>query len=631
MRLHYSFFLTAGLLALTTPGFAQRTDNNAVTASGDAFGKSVGDEQIGIYNQGNVRGFSPSDAGNLRIEGLYFDQQGGLTDRLINGSTIHVGISAQGYPFPAPTGIADYELRRPGKKRLLSIGLNYGPFGGKSAEFDVQLPLDGDRLGIAGGAGIYRETNGNYSTGEFLSLAVLGRYKPREGIEIIPFVSRIQVRDEEAQTLIFTSGAFLPPRIPRDRFLGQPWADFAANITASGIVARADPLGFDVRLGAFRSVFASIEDHADLQFGVGRDGKATSRQIVVDAGNRFASTSGELRVAKIIKDGPRRHTLIVSAKGRQQDRRFGGDAIVDLGPSQIGVQDFRPEPTSVIGSKTNERVTQKTIGIGYQGRWAKIGELSLGMQKTDYRKGGTAAKPVLLSANVAAYVTNHIAIYGGYARGLEEAPVAPFEALNRNQAPAAIQTVQKEAGVRWNISKGVTAVIGVFDIAKPYFNLDSSKNFRQLAQQRNRGVEFSLAGQIAPGFSIVVGNVFNEQTVTGEAVTLGLIGRKPVGAFVRHTTINLDYKLAKIPALSFSANIEATSDRTANDANTVIIPARAVLNLGARYKFKLGDAPAQFKVNVGNVLNTFGWNVGGSGFFTPNGKRRISMSLSTDL
>ena len=71
---------------LTSPAFAQRTDDNAVSSAEDAFGKSVGDEQIGLYNPGLVRGFSPEAAGNLRIEGLYFDQRGSLTDRLLDGA-----------------------------------------------------------------------------------------------------------------------------------------------------------------------------------------------------------------------------------------------------------------------------------------------------------------------------------------------------------------------------------------------------------------------------------------------------------------------------------------------------------------------------------------------------------------
>jgi iron complex outermembrane recepter protein len=37
------------------------------------------------------------------------------------------------------------------------------------------------------------------------------------------------------------------------------------------------------------------------------------------------------------------------------------------------------------------------------------------------------------------------------------------------------------------------------------------------------------------------------------------------------------------------------------------------------------------RANVDNLFNTFGWNVGGSGFFVPNGARRYSLSLSADL
>src|SRR3954467_4766791 len=97
----------AAALLFSTAAIAPRTTDNATTQSTDAFGKRVGDEQIGIYNPYDVRGFSAVEAGNARIEGLYFAQQANPNDRLIDGSTVRVGISAQGYPFPAPTGIAD--------------------------------------------------------------------------------------------------------------------------------------------------------------------------------------------------------------------------------------------------------------------------------------------------------------------------------------------------------------------------------------------------------------------------------------------------------------------------------------------------------------------------------------------
>jgi iron complex outermembrane recepter protein len=629
-------------LLLITPARAQRTDDNAVTQSDDAFGKTVGDEQIGIYNPDNVRGFSPIDAGNVRIEGLFFDQQAGLTDRLSDGSSIRVGISAQGYPFPAPTGIVDYDLRRPGAKPIVSAALNYGPYDSQSIEFDAQLPLDGERLGIAAGAGYFLERQTFNNSSQVYAVGALGRYKPRDGVEIIPFWSLIDIRDEESQSLIFTSGPFLPKRIRRDKFIGQPFADFAGVVYNYGLVTKADLFGLDLSVGLFRSALEVREDHVDLLFDTDATGRVGSRQVVVDGDNKFASTSGEVRVAKTFKDGPRRHMLIVSLRARDQARRFGGAAVADLGVSQIGVQDFRDEPVTVIGPKTSDSVEQKTAALGYQLRWAKRGELSLGIQKTDYRKQTvdpdptirfpvTRSRPILYSAAAAAYLSKDVAIFGGYTRGLEESPVAPFEAVNRNEAPPAIRTEQTDAGVRIKLGKSLTGVVGLFDVAKPYFNLDATSRFRQLGMVRNRGIEFSLAGEVAPGLSVVVGNVLLYGEVSGDEVDRGLIGKKPVGTFVRNTNINMDYQVPGVEGLSLNAGFVATSDRTANAANTLVVPARAIVNLGTRYKFKLDRTPLLFRFTVGNVTNTFGYNVTGSGGFVVNGARRYSLSLAADL
>src|SRR3954470_10775360 len=91
--------------ALNLPGMhamAQHAADNPVTSADDAFGLTLGLESIGMYSPGQVRGFSPRTAGNLRIEGMYFDQQESLSNRVIEGSTIRVGVTGMGYAFPAP-------------------------------------------------------------------------------------------------------------------------------------------------------------------------------------------------------------------------------------------------------------------------------------------------------------------------------------------------------------------------------------------------------------------------------------------------------------------------------------------------------------------------------------------------
>ena len=629
-------------LVAATPALAQRTDDNAVTDAEDAFGKSVGDQSIGIYSPFSVRGFSPVDAGNIRIEGLYFDQQGNLTGRLQGGSTVRVGISAQGYPFPAPTGIADFSLRKPGGKFLASVSARLGDYGSRQVDLDLQVPIDGERLGLVAGVTPYHDVYPSFVTSDGLSTALALRWAPRPGIEVIPFASRIRQYDEEAQPLIFTSGAFLPNRYDRTKFYGQSWNDTALTIYNFGVVAKADPLGFDVRLGVFRSIFDGDDQTADLLFGTDQTGRVARRLIIRESGSKFASTSGELRIARNFDEGPRRHTVYASLRARDQSRRYGGAGFAELGASQTGVVDERPEPVFAPGPKSFDAITQTTYGLAYQGRWRGIGELSVAVQKTRYRKATTVPapglpppptddSPWLFSATGAINVMPNIAVYAGYARGLEESPVAPQNAVNLNEAPPAIRTEQKDAGVRWTISRGVTATVGVFDIAKPYFNLDPANRFRQLGTVRHRGIEFSLAGQIAPGLNLVVGNVLLDAKVSGEEVNRGVIGARPVGTFIRQTLISMDYRLPWHAPLSLDATFDATSDRVANAANTLFIPTRAVISLGARYRLKIADKPVLVRAVVGNVTNTFGWNVGGSGFFIPNGARRFSLSVAADI
>lgn len=627
-------------LLAASPAFAQRTDDNAVTEADDAFGKSVGNEQIGIYNPFDVRGFSPVSAGNVRVEGLYFDQQSNIGSRIIDGSTVHVGISAQGYPFPAPTGIADFDLRKPGDKFVASVGLNYGPFNGVGFEIDTQVPIDGARLGLIAGFGISRERNVGGTTPQFESYGLSIVWKPTPDISVQPFTSRITIRDEESQPLIFTSGDFLPPRIKRSKFFGQEWADFDGAVSNHGLVAKAKAGGFDLGLGIFRSELDVKRDHTDLLFDTDQTGRVGSRIVVTDEDGGRGSTSGEFKASRNFDEGPRRHTLHGSIRARELKRSYGGSAVIDLGPSRIGVEDFRVRPATVYGEKTRDTIRQATLGLGYELRWRDRGELSLGLQKTDYRKRTvTPAGPLpvsednpwLYSATAAVYLADNVALYGGYVRGLEESDVAPSDAVNRNEAPPAIRTEQKDFGVRWGISKGVSLVVGYFDVEKPYFNLDAARQFRQLGAVRNRGLEGSLSGQVAPGLFVVSGLLYLDSDVSGEEVRLGLIGPKPAGTFKLRTITNVNWQFPWHKPLTLTGRLETASDRVANIANSFEIPARSVTSIGARYRLDIGKTPLLIRGTVDNVFDKFGYIAGRSGFFVTNGPRRYSLSLAADL
>lgn len=633
--------LASSIIALlaAAPALAQRTDDNATTQSTDAFGKSVGDERIGIYDPYNVRGFSAVEAGNTRIEGLYFFQQANPTDRLVDGSTMRVGIAAQGYPFPAPTGIADYSLRKPGDKPLVSMVGRLGPFDAKVGQLDLQLPIDGRRFGVAAAVGYFDEPQHFGGTPKYLSMAVTPVWRPAEDVEMIGFWSSIQTSSQESQTLAFTGGDYRPPRVTRRVFAGQPWATYEGTNWNLGGIVKAPVLGFDVAIGAFRSINRDEQNFIDLIVDVQPDGSGR-RLVLADKDNVFATNSGEFRVSRDFDEAQRRHTVFAIARVREQRRRYGGTAQLDLGPASYGVPDFEPLPAFTIGAKTRDTVSQKTAGLGYQLRWAKVGEFGVGLQKTDYSKTvdfpdradvTSKSSPWLLNANAAINVSETLAVYASYAKGLEESPVAPERAANFNEALPAIITEQKDAGLRWAVSPRFSAILGVFEITKPYFNLDPATNrFGDLGALTHRGVEISVAGNVLPGLNMVAGTLFLDAEVSGPLVEAGVVGDKAVASIKRRSIGSIDYRFPDSP-FSIDAVVEETAERVANVKNTVVVPARAVLAVGGRYRFKVGKANAMIRGQVGNVFNNYGYGVGGSGFYVYNLPRRFSVTLLADI
>jgi len=188
-RLAYRI-IAAASVCLPGPALAQsRSSDNAITQAEDAFGFSVGRESLGIYNAGNTRGFSPSSAGNLRIDGLYYDQGGfaaSLVSPLVNSTSIKVGLSAQGYPFAAPSGIVDIGLRKPADKASASLVINGDSFGSAGVEVDGSLPLN-STLSLAYGLVLSRVAFPDGTDNLNPRQSLLLRWLSAKGIDIIPF------------------------------------------------------------------------------------------------------------------------------------------------------------------------------------------------------------------------------------------------------------------------------------------------------------------------------------------------------------------------------------------------------------------------------------------------------------
>jgi iron complex outermembrane receptor protein len=641
-----SVIVIAMLIASATPAWGQRANENAVSAAGDAFGNSVGNEKIGLYHVADVRGFSPIQAGNIRIEGLSLTEHGGFTSRVVSGSTIRVGLTAQSYPFLAPTGIADFSLRSSGNEAVLSPVLYLGPNKTAGLDVDAQVPIVRDRLSVAAG---FTSRYDEGVIGEDIRILQGGgvlRWRPSDRIEVKSFYGRMALLDDRTVGSIFSGGPYLPPKVER-RYFGLDWTQSENKRQFYGSVGSAQlSENWQVRAGLFR-----WEDHQELGLfelnrNVQQDGSA-QRTLVATKDQTAASFSGELRSSYSVTEGARRHTVHLAARGRDTQRAYGGADVRDLGPAVIGRRIDVPEPDFHFGPLTRDEVRQITGGIGYEGRWPGVGELSLGVQKTDYEKNTlipdrptltTRDSPWLYNATLALHLTDGLVAYAGYTRGLEESGVAPPNAVNRNSAPPALRTSQRDAGIRYAILPRLNFVAGLFDVRKPYFNIDPDRVYRELGTVRHRGMELSLAGQPIEGLSVVAGAVFLDADVSGEAVDLGIIGPKPVGTTGRTVRANFDYRLPFFEPLSVDLGITSLAGRVASaleyaerGGRQLMTEPRTTFDLGARYRFRAGATPTTLRAQITNVFNVYGWDVSANSSFRFSDTRRFLLSLAADL
>jgi len=616
---------------------AQRTQANPTASADDAFGTSVGDESVGLYSSGSVRGFSPVSAGNIRVEGLYIDRLGGFSDRLMESSAIRVGIAAQNYLFPAPTGIADYKLRPAGDKREVSSRLGYGPFGSQAIEFDARIPVPDHDLGWAFGAGGYRDEVANGSASKTVSYAVIPYWTPTEKIRITPLFSSVITLGKKPSPVYISLGNRLPGSVRRRHYIGPSWANGRTANTNYGAIARVGlPADLQLSAGLFRSVLKSEDSVSYRLAGVSGDGYA-DRTVSADPVQKTVSDSGELLVGREWRSGDRiRHSLHASLRAKRRTNLHGGGESFALGRFSIQAPDASRKPAFSFHAREKESISQFGAGISYGARIRDWATLDVGVQKVEYEKrieaDGKASRDAPTLYNVAATwrPAKWITAYASRTKGLEDAGSAPDYAINRAQVMPAIRTTQWDAGVLWRPGFGLRVVTGYFNVKKPYLDLDANGVYGVTGDVTHKGFEVSLSGDVRESTSLLLGAVFMDPSVTstgydGTGKTL-----LPVGQPRTSVTLSSTHALAQMPNLSLNASINYYGRKYADQANAVEIGGYTQIDLGLRYRFEIGRSKAMLRFQATNITDKFSWRVLGSNVYDFNSPRSYGVSLIVD-
>ena len=634
-----------GAILLASQVHAQNANDNVLTESQDAFGTQVGLEATGTYTEYDTRGFSPLDAGNSRIDGIYFDQVWNLPSRLRRSTAIRVGFSAVDTPFVAPTGLVDQQLHPLPKEPGNSLIFNRYWYGGYFNEWEYRLPLN-DRIAVRGGIGYATIGQSDGSDGRSFAATLRGFARIGD-MELSPFYSFGENTHDEAKPLVVVSSGYFPKVPPNRKYLGQEWSAGSRDYVNTGATLKGAVAGnLSFRGGIFRSIGDRSSNFTEI-YDVRTPDSLSRHYVLSDPEQDIRSTSGEGMF--VLRMGGRgiNHRLFAGYRARNRVTETGGSQLFDFGLVPFGIRDLHPRPEFSFGQANRGRVRQSSWMAAYVGSIEGVGHVNIGVQKARYRasiRNGetgdvdrTVADPWLYNAALMFEISPRLSAYVATQRGLEDSGIAPGNATNRDEQLPAVRSSQYEGGVRWDFGKG-QLVVAAFQITKPYFSFAADREFVVLGDQRHRGIEASLAGQFVDRLGVVAGVVLMDPKVTGPGREAGLVGSRPTGVPKVFGRVDLNYRTDLPGDLVLTGGFEYRGRKPATAAPIDHLGGRQLmtdpfwtLDLGTRQTIRINKTTLAVRMIVRDIFDDAEWHPVAPDVVVPTLRRSLLINATIDF
>lgn len=196
-----------------------------------------------------------------------------------------------------------------------------------------------------------------------------------------------------------------------------------------------------------------------------------------------------------------------------------------------------------------------------------------------------------------------LSLYANYIEALQQGPTAPIDPALGNSGAVLSPRVseQIEIGAKYSLGR-MFASLALYRIERPgegTITGGARPVFGYVGQQRHKGIEATLNGEVVPGLRLI----------TGLAITdaeLGT-GRKVVGVPDFTANGNLEWDLPFARGVTLTGRVTHTGEQFADAANTLKLDAWTVVDLGARYVFAAADKPVTLRLTVDNVFDKAFW------------------------
>lgn len=577
----------------------------------------------GIYEGFMIRGFS-SAAGDMTYNGLVgmgpnMRTSTEMADRveILKGpSTLVNGMPPDG----TVGGSINIVPKRAGNKALTELNANYESGGLAGIHLDV-----GRRFGEAQQFGVrlnvvHRDgdtpVDNQTAKKQLASLGLDWRSaRARASLDLYQQDERIGGANFFGIFGIANGVTELPAPRKGDYALASKWGYGRNDTTAAvfrGSVDLSDTVTGHLAFGQTQGGYDALLTRNTLLNNAGDISVFAGRSQRVGTNKTFETgLSGELETGEVM------HAWSLAVNHYETKRSFRDFWFPNYATTNINNLNFGNAPDLSKWGKQTQRLENKldsvalvdTLSFG-DIKWT-IGARHQTVKSDNFNGEGvltSAYKKSRLSPGTALLVklNEQLSVYGNYVEGLSQGATAPETAKNAGEVLKPFQSKQYEAGLKLERG-GLVHSVSVYQVSKPSAYVDNSSNiFGVFGEQRNRGMEWNIHGEIQPGLRIMAGAAYTEAKLT-QAVNKAFEGKQATGVPKVSAKLTLEYDTAFLPGLSLNGNLNYAGKRYAIDDNRVALSPYTTLDLGARYRTKVAARDVILRATVQNVSNKAYW------------------------
>lgn len=486
--------------------------------------------------------------------------------------------------------------------------------------------------------GVYRDGDTNRTAQEHGEATVALDYRG-ESLRLSADLGYQKLQLDKVEGLLgLAAGAAVPAPPKAGQTYYQPWTNWKNDTTYGVIRAEVDLTPDMMAFAAFGA--RDFKDDYLFPFGFGLTAQGNFTEGFAYASSWYKSKSAEAGFRGRFSGGGIKHELNFAITDFRQDAGvLSGAAPTNASniysptalarPNLAALANIRKTGetglSSVAISDTisfaQDRV-QLTVGLRRQS--VKVDAFSAvnGAPTSSYDQSATTP-----SVGLVLKPAENVAIYGNYIEGLSQGPTAAVPASNVGQIFPPFKSKQYEAGIKFDFGQ-IATTFSVFNISRPSGLLNPATNiFNVDGEQRNRGLEFNVFGEVSKGVRLLGGAMLLDakQVKTANGT---FDGKYAVNSPKVELNLGGEWDLPSVPGLTLNARVLHTASAYVDAANTQSIPAWSRLDVGARYAFKAAKTPVVLRLGIENLLDRTYWM--SSSLYRGN-PRTVTLSATVDF